>query len=129
MRGRLTKRKRTAKPADGYDKAALRAVPDATQHLAGRNSALIVISTTFGFFARRSQRLARLISRKSHHFVPRPSFGLRTRKVATSSRSHDQNPAFSSDPHGPQVTDCGPRWHLMAPSRHRAKKKGTQRDR
>jgi ribosomal protein L15 len=40
---------------------------------------------TFGSFARKSRRLARLISRKSHHFVPRPSFGLCTREDARAS--------------------------------------------
>ena len=39
-------------------------------------------SATFGFFARRSQRLARFISRESHHLVTRPSFGLSTREDA-----------------------------------------------
>jgi len=36
-------------------------------------------------FCPKVARLARLISRESHYLAPRPSFGLRTRKVARSS--------------------------------------------
>jgi len=40
---------------------------------------------TFGSFARRSHRLARLVSRESHHLATRPTFGLCTRKVGRAS--------------------------------------------
>jgi hypothetical protein len=41
--------------------------------------------TTFGFFAGRSQELARFIARKSQYFVTSASFGLCTREGARAS--------------------------------------------
>ena len=40
-----------------------------------------------------------------------------------------ENPTFSRDPRIAHATKCAPLWDLMAPSRRRAKKKGTQRER
>jgi len=40
-----------------------------------------------------------------------------------------KNPMFSGDPLVAYTTVFNPPWHLTAPLRHRAKKKGTQRER
>ena len=55
------------------------------------------------------------------------TFGLCTRKVALLPNTQDRKPDVFGDPCIAQAKDFDPSWHLMAPLRHRANKKGTQR--